>query len=675
LNTGQTIEDVDADPGTPGADIRAEGAWNLTTGDAAFRVAILDSGVDYNHPDLAANIWTNPGEIPGNGMDDDGNGWIDDIHGYDTANDDGDPFDDYFHGTHVAGTLGAVGNNGIGVAGVNWQCNIVALKILDASGSGFESNAIEAIDYLIANEILLSCNSWGVEGVFSQALFDAVDGLQSIGHLFVVAAGSLVGRNIDEIPQYPASFDFPHLIVVAGVDNDDVLSVFSNIGPLSVDVAAPGDSVWSTMPGGSYGFLTGTSAATPYVAGTAALLWGRRPDLIWSDVRERIMRSVRLAPTLIGRTVTGGIVDASVAVGDCNHNGVPDEQDIAGGESDDCNGDGFPDECEPDCNGNGTADSCDIAVGLSDDCNGNAVPDECELEDGSVGDCNHNATPDDCDLASGFSQDANGTGVPDECETCTVVTDCDDSNACTEDSCADGLCFWFDHTEPCDDGDACTIGDACQSGVCVGNPVPASDCAAVLSMAAVAINGDAISGGPLSEVTVARGDRLTIEMFARNWTPQEVAAYQVTIDPAGYTSGTTGSLSPVVDPTPDAGAFIDQERPDFIFFGRTALALVSNVDPSFYAFAGLVNFEENCAVDAGGPAYLGTLVLDIGETAVGRFQMCLDEDFDFSFLTECATFPNPDYRAHLVRMSDDPRAAGRLYAGRGLQWERFVGHL
>ena len=134
------------DPGTPGADIRAEGAWDLTTGDAAFRIAVLDTGVDYNHPDLAANIWTNPGEIPGNGIDDDGNGWIDDLHGYDFANDDGDPLDDHSHGTHVAGILGAVGNNGSGVAGVNWQCQIVARTVLDSTGFGFGSDPIGAFD-------------------------------------------------------------------------------------------------------------------------------------------------------------------------------------------------------------------------------------------------------------------------------------------------------------------------------------------------------------------------------------------------------------------------------------------------------------------------------------------------------------------------------------------------
>ncbi|MCH8149333.1 MAG: S8 family serine peptidase, partial [Planctomycetes bacterium] len=652
-NTGQTVPDLFGgdDPGTPGADIRAEGAWDLTTGDAAIRIAVLDSGVDYNHPDLAANIWTNTGETgfdkkgnpkETNGIDDDGNLWIDDVHGYDFVNHDGDPMDDYFHGTHVAGIIGAVGNNGVGVTGVNWQCQIVALKILDATGSGFDSDAIEAMDYLIDNGILLSNNSWGCICPFNPALSDAVGELQAIGHLFVAAAGPFFGRNIDEFPVYPASFDFQHMIVVAGVDNDDLLSIFSDIGPISVDLAAPGDNVWSTLPGASYGLATGTSMAAPHVTGTAALLWGRRPELSWSDVHSRLLRSVRVVPALIGRTVTGGIIDASVAVGDCNHNGVPDEQDIAQGGSDDCNSDGFPDECELDCNVNGVADACDIDPTdpdgdgfVSEDCNGNGVPDECELDTGSSEDCNGNAVPDECDIVSGGSEDLNGTGVPDECESCSVDTDCDDVNACTDDSCADGLCFWFEHTQACDDGDICTIGDVCQSGVCVGTPVPDSGCLPVLSMAAVAINGDAISGGPLSEVTVTRGDRLTLEMFARNWTPQEVSLYQVTIDSAGYTSGTTGSLSPLIDPTPDAGAFIEQERPDFMFFGRTSLALVDFSDPSGYRYGGLVPSDEDCAFDTGGPAYLGTLVLDIGQTAVGRFQMCLDEDIG-SFLGECA---------------------------------------
>ncbi|MHC4698370.1 MAG: S8 family serine peptidase, partial [Planctomycetota bacterium] len=147
-NTGQTI---DGDPGTPGADIRAVYAWDQWTGDPDFRIAVIDTGVNYNHPDLAANIWTNPGEIPNNGVDDDGNGWIDDVHGYDFLNLDGDPMDDHYHGSHVAGTIGAVADNDEGVVGVNWQCSIVALKFLDDNGSGPISAAIDAMQYVVDN--------------------------------------------------------------------------------------------------------------------------------------------------------------------------------------------------------------------------------------------------------------------------------------------------------------------------------------------------------------------------------------------------------------------------------------------------------------------------------------------------------------------------------------------
>ena len=182
-NLGQT-------GGTLDADIDAAEAWNITTGSGQRIVAVIDTGVDYRHEDLAANMWTNLGEIPGDGIDNDGNGFIDDIYGYDFANNDGDPLDDNNHGTHVAGTIGAVGNNGIGVTGVNWNVQIMALKFLQADGSGTISAAIEAIDYAVENGASISNNSWGFNGAPSQALHDAVAAARSQDHIFVAAAGN-----------------------------------------------------------------------------------------------------------------------------------------------------------------------------------------------------------------------------------------------------------------------------------------------------------------------------------------------------------------------------------------------------------------------------------------------------------------------------------------------------
>ena len=182
-NTGQTL-------GTPDADIDAPEAWDVTTGSASTVVAVVDTGVDYTHEDLAQNMWVNLGETPGDGVDNDGNGFVDDIHGYDFVNNDGDPMDDHWHGTHVAGTIGAVGDNGVGVTGVNWNVSIMAVKFLDASGSGSTFDAIAALDYAVANGATISNHSWGDGGSYSQALIDAIQNARDADHIFVAAAGN-----------------------------------------------------------------------------------------------------------------------------------------------------------------------------------------------------------------------------------------------------------------------------------------------------------------------------------------------------------------------------------------------------------------------------------------------------------------------------------------------------
>jgi subtilisin family serine protease len=230
-NTGQT-------GGTPGADIRATLAWGVFRGDSNLRIGIIDTGMQLDHPDLAANLWTNPGEIPGNGLDDDSNGYVDDVHGYDVVNGDGDPSDDYFHGTHVAGTIGATGDDGIGVAGIAWACDLVPIKFLDSTGNGTIDGAVLALAYAVRVGVALTNNSWS-GGPFSQALHDGIVAAGEANQLFIAAAGNSATNN-DAIPVYPASYDIPCIVTVAATDDDDLLAAFSNYGATSVDLAAPG---------------------------------------------------------------------------------------------------------------------------------------------------------------------------------------------------------------------------------------------------------------------------------------------------------------------------------------------------------------------------------------------------------------------------------------------------
>ncbi len=307
-NTGQT-------GGTPDADIDVPEAWDINTGDSNIVVGVIDTGVDYNHEDLAVNMWVNSGEIPGNGVDDDGNGYVDDIHGIDTINNDGDPFDDDGHGTHVSGTIGAVGNNSVGVAGINWNVKIMALKFLDSSGSGTTAGAIECLNYVILMRnngvnIILTSNSWGGGG-FSQALRDAIE---ATGILFVAAAGNDYLTDTDIEPHYPSSYDSVNILSVAATDNDDNLSSFSNYGLQSVDIGAPGSAILSTVPGNSYAFFSGTSMATPHVSGVAALLLASNPNLTFQELKARIMLSSDPVPGLDGRTVTGGRLNVHKAL-------------------------------------------------------------------------------------------------------------------------------------------------------------------------------------------------------------------------------------------------------------------------------------------------------------------------------------------------------------------------
>lgn len=295
-NTGQSS-------GTANADINAPESWNTTTGTRNTIVAVIDTGVDYRHPDLAANIWVNTREIAGNGKDDDGNGYRDDVNGWDFANNDNNPMDDNGHGTHVAGTIGAVGNNGIGVTGVLWNTRIMPLKFLDANGSGYMSNAVRAVNYAVANGAKVINNSYGGGGSDS-AMIAALTNARNKGVIFVAAAGNEATNN-DSSPSYPANYAGDNIVSVAATDRNDRLASFSNYGRTTVDIAAPGASIYSTLPNSKYGTFSGTSMATPHVAGAMALVWDANPTWTYKQVIQAVLGSADRTSALSGKVVTG----------------------------------------------------------------------------------------------------------------------------------------------------------------------------------------------------------------------------------------------------------------------------------------------------------------------------------------------------------------------------------
>ena len=310
-NVGQTGGVIDAD-------IDAPAAWDVNTGSGSTIVAVIDTGIDYSHPDLAANSWVNVGEIAGDGLDNDGNGYIDDVFGYDFFNGDGDPMDDNGHGTHVAGTIGAVGDNGIGIAGINWNVQLMGLKFLDASGSGSTSDAIEAIDYAVANGASVINASWGGDP-FSQFLFDAIARARDADTIFVAASGNGnafgIGLDNDATPFYPSGYDLENIIAVAATDHTDQLAGFSNYGATTVDLAAPGVNILSTAIGGGYQLNSGTSMAAPHVAGVAALVRDANPGWTYQQVIDQLLATVDPLPGLQGLLATGGRLNAASALG------------------------------------------------------------------------------------------------------------------------------------------------------------------------------------------------------------------------------------------------------------------------------------------------------------------------------------------------------------------------
>lgn len=302
-NTGQ-------DGGKADADIDAPEAWNISRGSRSGPVvAVIDTGVDYTHPDIKNNAWVNPGEIPGNKKDDDGNGVVDDIHGYNAINKSGDPMDDNAHGTHCSGTIAGEGNNNLGVVGVNWEGRVMGAKFLSGSGSGSTADAVDATLYASKMGARITSNSWGGGG-FNQALYDV---LKASPALHIFAAGNESNDN-DARLSYPASYDLDNIVAVAATDRNDRLADFSNWGATTVDLAAPGVDILSTVPGNKYDSYSGTSMATPHVAGAATLIATVYPDATNEQIKARLMNGVDQVPELAGKMITGGRLNLANAL-------------------------------------------------------------------------------------------------------------------------------------------------------------------------------------------------------------------------------------------------------------------------------------------------------------------------------------------------------------------------
>ncbi|MBK5240656.1 S8 family serine peptidase [Clostridium sp.] len=322
-----------------GIDINVKTAWGINTGSPDVVVGVIDTGIDYNHEDLKENIWINGSETPNNGIDDDNNGYVDDYNGWDFADMDNDLYDDHGHGTHVSGII-AASSNGIGIVGVAPTIKIMPMKAADLQGNMYTSDIINAIQYGASKGVKLFNCSFGGDA-FSQAQYDV---MKNTDALFMCAAGNgdINGNGLDNdsyVKSYPASFDLPNIISVASMDKYGYLSTFSNYGQVSVDIAAPGSSILSTVPGG-YGYKNGTSMATPYVTGVAALVLSVNMDLSSIEVKNCILKSTHKLPQLEDKIATGAIVDAYgamavakpsivVNITDVDDNGTTDIMDLA----------------------------------------------------------------------------------------------------------------------------------------------------------------------------------------------------------------------------------------------------------------------------------------------------------------------------------------------------------
>lgn len=291
-----------------GADVDALKAWEITKGDRAIKIAVIDTGIDYNHPDLRDQMWVNEAEANGQpGVDDDGNGYVDDIHGYDFANNDGDPIDGHSHGTHCAGTIGA-SHNAIGVAGVMRDVQFVAVKFLTDSGSGSTEAAIKSIDYATKIGVDIMSNSWGGGGR-SEALQEAIERANDAGIVFTAAAGNSSTDN-DSRPHYPSNYNVDNVISVAATTAADELASFSCYGRSTVHIGAPGHEILSTVKNGGYASYSGTSMATPHVSGVIGLFLAENKDLTPLQIRNKVMVTSDPVAALRGKTINSGRINA-----------------------------------------------------------------------------------------------------------------------------------------------------------------------------------------------------------------------------------------------------------------------------------------------------------------------------------------------------------------------------
>jgi subtilisin family serine protease len=299
--------------GAPGSDIGARAGWPTTTGSEKTIVAVIDTGVDTTHPDLKENLWVNNREEKGKkNQDDEGDGYVDDVYGWNFVNDSGDVTDDHGHGTAMAGIIAAQGNNGQGMSGVMWKASVMTLKALDSTGSGAISDVVEAMDFAATHGASVINCSFGTDA-YSYALLDAIQRVSSYGVLVVASAGN-DGRDITNNPYYPAGYTVGNLISVAATSNGDQLAAFSNWSPTLVQIAAPGVGVLTTAPGGQYVTATGTSASAPLVAGAAGLLKTLGAWMSAESVAKSLIDGARKSPHLYGKVATEGVVNLGESI-------------------------------------------------------------------------------------------------------------------------------------------------------------------------------------------------------------------------------------------------------------------------------------------------------------------------------------------------------------------------